>query len=325
MKLRTELAPPSFGFTLNHRSGIVTMGSCFSDVIGKYLHQRKFSVRSNPFGTVFNLHSLCGALQKAVEGAAPAEDRVVYRDGLYFHLDYHSEFSGQTVHELLGNIEAVGQGLRAFLAQAEVLILTLGTSWVYKSGDEPVSNCHKLPASNFEKYLLGLEEQKELLRQLTGSVSALNPALKLVLTVSPVRHIKDGIPENSLSKALLRLVCEEAVKNYPRTFYFPAFEIMTDDLRDYRFYKSDLVHPTEMAEAYICGLFMKSAVSEEARALGEEWNKVRQALEHRPLNPHSASYREFLIGLGEKIKAFESHFEVREEYEALEKRLAALG
>src|SRR5690606_29013236 len=124
-----------------------------------------------------------------------------------------------------------------------------------KSGDEPVSNCHKLPASNFEKYLLGLEEQKELLRQLTGSVSALNPALKLVLTVSPVRHIKDGIPENSLSKALLRLVCEEAVKNYPRTFYFPAFEIMTDDLRDYRFYKSDLVHPTEMAEAYICGLF----------------------------------------------------------------------
>ncbi len=325
MKLRTELAPSPFGFTLNHRSGIVTMGSCFSDVIGEYLHKRKFSVRSNPFGTVFNLHSLCGALRNAVEGTAPAEDRVVYRDGLYFHLDYHSEFSGRTAEELLENIQAVGRDLRAFLAQAEVLILTLGTAWVYKSGDEPVSNCHKLPASKFGKHLLGLEEQKELLRQLTGKIRTLNPGLKLVLTVSPVRHIKDGIPENSLSKALLRLVCEEAVKNYPQTFYFPAFEIMTDDLRDYRFYKADLVHPTEMAEEYICSLFMKSAVGEEARELGEEWNKVRQGLDHRPLNPHSPSYRAFLAGLSEKIKAFESHFEVKEEYEALEKRLEALG
>lgn len=320
MRLRTVLDVPAFDFNLDYSSGIITLGSCFSEVIGNYLQHRKFSVKNNPFGTVYNLKSLCDVTGNAVDGISPAEQRVVSRDGLFFHLAYHSGFYSESREQLLEKIRVAGEDFRAFLVQAELLIITLGTSWVYKFDDETVSNCHKLPASRFKKHLLTLEEQRKLLDLLVARVRSVNPALKLMLTVSPVRHIKDGIPENSLSKAILRLVCEEAVKGYPATCYFPSYEVMIDDLRDYRFYKSDLIHPAEVAENHICGLFMNSVMTEEARGISDEWNKVRMAVHHRPLNPASDSHRTFLINLMEKVRTFQPLFDVSEEYRELEKR-----
>lgn len=324
MKLRTPLAAPAFDFKLDHRSGVITLGSCFSDVIGTCLLQRKFSVKSNPFGTVYNLKSICDLVSNALFDILPDEGRMVSRDGLFFHLDYHSEFYSDTPQGLMDRIRTTGKDFREFLIRADLLIVTLGTSWVYKFEEETVSNCHKLPASRFEKHLLGLEQQKELLDLLITQVHGVNPGLKLMFTVSPVRHIKDGIPENSVSKAILRLLCDEAVKHYPGTCYFPSFEVMMDDLRDYRFYKSDLIHPDEVAEDYICELFLKSVVTDEARRISEEWNKVRMALDHRPMNPGSSSYRDFLVNLLAKIKTFRPFFEVNAECEAVERWLEGL-
>lgn len=320
MRLRTVLDVPAFDFNLDYGSGIITLGSCFSEVIGNYLQHRKFSVKNNPFGTVYNLKSLCDVTGNAVDDISPGEQRMVSRDGLFFHLDYHSEFYSESREGLLERIRFAGEDFRMFLTQAELLIITLGTSWVYKLEDETVSNCHKLPASRFEKHLLTLEEQKKLLNLLVTRVRSVNPALKLMLTVSPVRHIKDGIPENSLSKAILRLVCEEAVRDYPATCYFPSFEVMMDDLRDYRFYKPDLIHPDEVAENHICELFMKSVMTEEARSISEEWSRVRTAMNHRSLNPVSNAHRTFLNNLMVKVKTFQSLFDVSEEYRELEKR-----
>lgn len=320
MNLRTALEDPVFDFKLDYGSGVITLGSCFSDVVGNYLENRKFSVKSNPFGTVYNLKSLCDVITNAVDDLGPEESRVVSRDGLFFHLDYHSEFYSTTSEGLISSIQAAGRDFKVFLQKADLMILTLGTSRVYCFEGEPVSNCHKLPASRFEKHLLSLEEQRERLNFLISKVRSVNPQLKIMFTVSPVRHTKDGIQENSVSKALLRIICDEAVKNYPATSYFPSFEIMMDDLRDYRFYKPDLIHPDEVAETYICELFMKSVMTEEARRTGEAWHKVRMALNHRPLNPQSASHRTFLKNLEEKVRTFETFFDVSEECEELEKR-----
>lgn len=321
MKLRTPLDIPPFDFKLDHSSRIMTLGSCFSDVIGNYLQHRKFSVKSNPFGTVYNLKSFCDVVGNALFDILPEEDRIVGRDDLFFHLDYHSDFYSDSPEGLMDRIRAAGKDFREFLLRADLLIITFGTSWVYKFEEETVSNCHKLPASRFEKHLMDLEDQRGWLNILITNLQNANPDLKIMFTVSPVRHIKDGIPENGLSKAILRVLCDEGVKDYSGTCYFPSFEVMMDDLRDYRFYKPDLIHPDEVAENYICELFMKSAVTGEAHRISEEWYKVRKALEHRPMNPGSESHRAFLENLLAKIKTFRPFFEVSEECEAVERWL----
>lgn len=316
---------PEFDFKLDHRSGIITLGSCFSEVIGDYLQRRKFSVKSNPFGTVYNIISIYEVITNALEDALPDENHVVSRDGLFFHLDYHSAFYSDSREGLMDKISTAGQGFREFFTEARLLIITLGTSWVYNFNENVVSNCHKLPASHFQKQLLDFKAQTEMLDFLIGKLRRFNPELRLMFTVSPVRHTKDGIAENNVSKAILRVLCDEAVKDYGGVCYFPAFEAMMDDLRDYRFYKPDLVHPNEVAENYICELFMKSTVTEEARNISEEWSRVSRALDHRPLNPGSASHRTFLTGLLAKIRTFGPWFDVNKECEELEKRLVELG
>lgn len=321
MKLRTALDVPVFDFKLDHRSGIITLGSCFSEVIGTYLQQRRFWVKSNPFGTVYNIMSVYEVVANALDDILPEEGHMVSRDGLFFHLDYHSDLYSDSPEGLMDKIRVAGRDFRESFMEARLLIITLGTSWVYTWEGQVVSNCHKLPASRFQKQLLDLKVQTEMLDFLVAKLRSFNPELKLMFTVSPVRHTKDGIPENSVSKAILRVLCDEAVKNYPNVFYFPSFEIMMDDLRDYRFYKPDLIHPDEVAENYIAELFMKSVMTEEACRLSEEWNRVRIALAHRPLNPGSAAHREFLTNLLARIKTFRPFFEVSEEYGEVERRL----
>ena len=321
MKLRTALELPSYDFKLGHSAGVITLGSCFSEVIGRFLEERKFTVMSNPFGTIYNLESVYEVVSHALDDRLPDEARMVSRDGLFFHLDYHSEFYSDSPAALLERIRAAGREFREFLAGAGLLIITPGTSRVYTWKEKGVSNCHKLPASRFGKRLLGLEEQRELLNGLITRLRSVNPALKVMLTVSPVRHTKDGLPENSVSKALLRVLCDEAVNRWPGVYYFPSFEVMMDDLRDYRFYKPDLIHPDEVAEGYIAELFMKSVMTEEACRRSEEWSRVRTALAHRPLNPGTEAHRVFLVNLLDKIGAFRPFFDVSEEYEAVHRRL----
>jgi hypothetical protein len=313
MNLRTEIIPEKFDFEINHAHKILTLGSCFSEVVGNALCGSKFTVCSNPFGAVYNLKSIFELVKVSLGRKEINEDWIVERDGVHFHHGYHSEFYDFTKEGLLLKIQDVSKGVSEYIQESEMILITLGTSWVYEKQGEVVSNCHKFPSSGFFKRLLGYEEQKEMLDGLIHMIQNVNPKVKLILTVSPVRHVKDGLVENNVSKSILRILCDYAIHAYASVYYFPSYEIMIDDLRDYRFYKSDLIHPSDLAEKYIVTLFSKSIFSEKTRRIIEDWGKIRMALNHRPLHVNSNAHKSFLVALHGKIEGFKPVFDVTEE------------
>ena len=210
-----------------------------------------------------------------------------------------------------------------YLKTGTHLILTLGTAWVYelKETQTMVANCHKQPSDFFEKRLLGLDEMKIALENLFSKLSLFNPTLKIVLTVSPVRHIKDGIPENQLSKSLLRVLCANLETEFENVSYFPAYEIMMDELRDYRFYKSDLIHPTEQAENYIWDKWAGAFFTPLTQKKVNQIFKIKLELEHRPLNPGSDAHHQFLEKLLEKLERLEPEFDFSREIKTTKQTL----
>jgi hypothetical protein len=321
MILRTEISPEKFDFEINHSSRILTIGSCFSDVMGGFLFQNKFKVSSNPFGTVYNLKSISDLIQISLGLKGVTEEWITERDGVYFHYGYHSEFYAVSKELLLTKIREASRAVGEFLKKTDLVIVTLGTSWVYELDDSVVSNCHKVPASKFTKRLLSYEEQQGILEELVKLVQGINPEIRVVFTVSPVRHIKDGLVENSVSKSILRILCDSAIKKFEKVYYFPSYEIMLDDLRDYRFYKADLIHPDEVAERHIIEQFSKAVFSDETVKIISEWSKIRMALNHRSFNPNSAAHGSFLVTLQSKIAVFKPYFDVREELQQVSAQL----
>lgn len=322
MNLRTILAFPPYAFKIDHTSQVLTLGSCFSEVVGQFLTERKFQVLNNPFGTVYNPVSLLHLVEMGLGVRALNENKWVERDGLIFHMDVHSHFWGCSRGEFLDKWNEACHAFQKAWSQMDLLVLTLGTAWVYTKDSQVVNNCQKVPASHFEKRRLTVEEQLSALRTLVG----LRPGNSQVLiSVSPVRHIKDGLAENSLSKALLRVSATELCDSEGKVHYFPAYEAMMDDLRDYRFYKEDLIHPTDVAEGYICEAFMQQLVSSGARERAEAWQKVRTALKHRPLQEGTAAHRTFLENLLQKIETFRPHFDVSTEWAEVQAKYSALG
>lgn len=322
MNLRTEIRINAYDFQLEPESLVLTFGSCFSDVIGNFLCNNKFNALSNPYGTVYNLKSMADILESVMNPDWQIDRTlIIEQQGIFFHYGFHSEISGETEKEIVKRINQLHKKTAKHLANTNFLIITLGTSWVYEKNSVVVSNCHKIPASTFSKRLLSYQEQKDILESLVTNLQQFNPSIKIILTVSPVRHIKDGISENSISKAILRMLCDHAVSKISNVYYFPSYEVMIDDLRDYRFYKEDLIHPTQMAEDYITALFSKAVFSEETLKILEEWSKIRTALNHKPFNPKSEAHQSFLINLQKKIKMFQSHFDVSDELELVEAKL----
>lgn len=322
MNLRTRLEFPSYDFRIDHSSQVLTLGSCFSEVIGQYLHERKFRVLSNPFGTVYNPVSLQNLVDLGLDMKDLDASKWVERQGVYFHMDVHSQFWGTSKEHFLEQWTQAKVLFQQAWGKMNLLVLTLGTSWVYTQEGEVVSNCHKVPSARFQKRLLSLDEEVEALRSLMEKVP---PGCKVLISVSPVRHIKDGLAENGLSKALLR-VCTDAVSAaYPNVFYFPSYEALVDDLRDYRFYADDLIHPSSLAEAYICEAFMERVVRTDARDLGVAWKKVHTSLSHRPLQEGTATHKAFLENLLQKIETFRPHFDVSTEWAEVQAKYSALG
>lgn len=314
MNFRTSFSPKIVDFQLEFNQSIVTIGSCFSEVIGRFLTESKFSTLSNPFGTVYNISSISELITGVIASEIKLNRGFFFeRDGVVFHHLYHSSFYGKNKADLEKEILAASYTTKQILLSADLLIITLGTSWVYELQGETVSNCHKRPQTDFTKRILELDEQTEILETLIRKLKTKNPKLKILLTVSPVRHIKDGIPENSYSKSLLKVLCEKTVNSLDGVYYFPSYEIMMDDLRDYRFYKEDLIHPNEMAEKYIIEAFCNAAFSPRTNDLLKKWKKVKIALSHRPFNPGSEPYRKFLGDLQQKINGFSEFFDVGDE------------
>ena len=299
MKFRTEieLAPLTEG--MEHGAKVFALGSCFAENISERLAKAKFSIASNPFGVLFNPESIANAIDRLADTRSFAVCDITAGRESYFSFDAHSSLDGKTHTEAFANLNrAVAQGAKS-LAEADWVILTFGTAWVYEKEGRVVANCHKQPASHFERRRLSVEEIVERYSRLFEG--ALRDK-KVILTVSPVRHIGDGLQENSVSKATLRLAVEELVAKYENALYFPSYEILIDDLRDYRYYADDLVHPSKMAVDYVWERFCEAVLTPKAQAKLPQIAQIVAAAEHRPFNPESEAHKEFCRKMLEKIE-----------------------
>ena len=306
---RTGITVPASSFRISHHSPVLCTGSCFTGNIGGKLETYRFPVLINPAGIQYNPASIARTLRRTAEGTPYREEELSFANGLWFSYDHHSSFSSPDKQTCLENINYRLDTASGFLRRAQFLCITFGTAYAYSLRETglTVSNCHKQPAELFDRRFLGPEEIVELLLHLHAELSLCNPGLRYIFTVSPVRHLKDGFPENQRSKASLLLAVHELCCRL-NAEYFPSYEIVLDDLRDYRFFNEDMVHPNSTAADYIWGHFMQAYMDEETRTICRELDPVLQSLAHRPFNPGSEAHRRFLAALDEKIDVLEEKY-----------------
>ena len=290
MKFRTEIEITPLAEGMSYGAKIFALGSCFAESISERLKRAKFSVATNPFGVLFNPFSIANALERLDDARNFAVCDIKAGRDNFFSFDAHSSLDGKTHTEAFANMnKAVAQGSKA-LHDADWVILTFGTAWVYEREGRVVANCHKQPAAEFQRRRLSVAEIVERYEPLFDGVLR---DKKVILTVSPVRHVGDGLQENSVSKATLRLAVEELVAKYENANYFPSYEILIDDLRDYRYYADDLAHPSKMAVEYVWERFCEAVLSDAARMKLPQVEQIVAAAEHRPFNPDSEAHRAF--------------------------------
>lgn len=281
----------------SHRDRLLLMGSCFATNIGTRLLEAKFACDVNPYGVLYNPLSISAALREALAGKVYAEADLYEHGGLWHSPMHHGDFSAPTAAEALERINARLEAMRAELSRLDVLLLTWGTAWVYEEArtSRIVGNCHKLPERCFCRRRLPVEEMVDDYTELLADLWKVNPGLKVVFTVSPIRHVRDGLHANQLSKATLLLAAERLEDAFPdRVYYFPAYELVLDELRDYRFYADDLAHPSDLAVRYVWERFTQWCLDPGALRLMAAHEDIRKALAHRPLHPESEGYKRFL-------------------------------
>ncbi|NEM98060.1 GSCFA domain-containing protein [Pontibacter burrus] len=314
---RTEVTMPETNLRLNLPEKVVTIGSCFAEVIGAKLQQYKAVVLVNPFGTIFNPISVSKLLQAVAGENFNITDSLVQRDGIWYSYDLHSSLSSANKDELVQLIEdRIGQ-TRNHLQKAKLVIITLGTAVSYKLADSGtiVANCHKLPARQFFRELLTIADITDNMALAIKSLHKTNPELQFIITVSPVRHVKETLQVNSVSKSLLRVASHYLSEQLPGVFYFPAYEIMLDDLRDYRFYSSDMLHPTQVAEDYIWQKFVATYLHPTYQQFIPEWDKVQRAIAHRPFHPQAEAHQTFLQNTIKQLEQLSETYKVAAETE----------
>jgi hypothetical protein len=303
---RTLVEPVKGNLSISHTTPVLLLGSCFVENIGNELQGLKFNIDLNPFGVLFNPASICRSIERLIEAEKFAEDELFFYDENWHSFMHHSRFSCADKKKCLQQINKRLMYSAEFLRKTHTLILTFGTAWVFNHvlTNQPVSNCHKLPSSNFNRRLLESASIVNDYENLFSSLKKLNKKLNIILTISPVRHLKDGAEENQLSKAILLVAVHELCRKGLAT-YFPAYEIVLDDLRDYRFYDTDMVHPSPQAIEYIFEKFSISWLSEEARKLNVQIMEIKKAAEHRPVNPDSNAFKSFTKNYLKKIITLE--------------------
>lgn len=309
---RTEInCSPALPINLDHK--ILTVGSCFADQFGQWLTNNKFQVLSNPFGTTYNPISIHQLLENSLnEFIDPA--MFTERNGFWLHHAWHSQFVAASKEELITTLHQTQAKVNAFLHQADVLILTYGTAWVYelKAGNQLVANCHKVQADRFTKRLLSTSEIEASFHALNQKLNTIRPSLRVICTVSPVRHLKDTFELNQVSKSVLRLACHQ-LQQQNLAAYFPAYEIMMDDLRDYRFYERDKIHPSAEARDYINQKFSDRYFKPETINLIHTLNEIQKALAHKPFQVASSSHQIFLKETLRKLESIQHQVPVATE------------
>lgn len=319
---RTEvIIPPSPG-RMRLTDSVLTIGSCFSDAIGSQLISNKLNALVNPFGTTYNPHSIHKVIQYAISNCTVPENSFVQRHGMALHYDLHSSFSSSNQDELKTRVQTAISKTHNFLREAKWLVITYGTAWVYEliETNEIVANCHKMPQNHFKKVLLTQKKILDSFETLYIELKALNPGIRIILTVSPVRHIKDTLEFNSVSKSVLRVACHTLSHQHGDVKYFPSYEILLDDLRDYRFYKPDMIHPSEVAEEYIWQKFVDQYFDDDLKQFILKWKDLRSALNHRPFHPGSPSHQKFIAETIRKLEELKDVVDVDKEIASFRKQ-----
>jgi hypothetical protein len=292
---RTVLKPAG-GESIDYATRVLTLGSCFSEHMGEYLQAGKFNTLINPFGILYNPLSIGQSVERLLNKKLFNENDLFEHQGIWNSFSHHSRYSGTNKLHVLENINKHLLAGSDFLQQTDVLMLTFGTAWVYeyKKSGEVVSNCHKVPAKEFKRYRLTVQEIVAKYKIIIEKLRNRNSNLKFILTVSPVRHLKDGFHENQVSKSVLLLAVEELTETFEQVYYFPSYELMMDDLRDYRFYNDDLLHPSPLAVSYIWEKFKQAWINPACEPVMQQIKKIEQASKHRPFQVESESHQKFL-------------------------------
>ncbi|WP_420146871.1 GSCFA domain-containing protein [Spirosoma sp.] len=324
MQFHTEFSLESLPNRIELNSQIVTIGSCFADVMGHRLADHKLTVLNNPFGTIFNPVSIAKLLTLGLHSKNPDETGYVERDGVWFHYDFHSSIWANSREELKEKLTACLTQTADSLRNADFLFLTLGSAVVYRHIEtgKVVANCHKMPGTLFEKYLYQIDHLRDELTRVLKTLRRANPRLTVIITVSPVRHTRDTLPLNNVSKSMLRVLAHELTIWNDWVSYFPAYELMMDDLRDYRFYEADMIHPNSQAQDYIFGKFAESAFGADLRKFVAEWTKIRKSLAHRPLyGENTLVNQQFLTSLSAQLNTLSAYVDVSAELAEVQRRL----
>jgi len=301
---RTILNTEKYDFDIDYKSKMMFIGSCFTENIGGILKKAKFNIDINPFGIIYNPLSVKNALDNIIKKRIFSENDLFYFNERWNSFMHHSVFSDINIAETLKSINDRISRANENIESNDFLFISFGTAWVYKYIETGivVSNCHKIPGKEFKKDII---EPKDIIKSyvlLYKDLRKINPKSKIVFTISPVRHLKDGFAENSLSKSILRYAISEIVDACKDSYYFPAYEIQTDDLRDYRFYNSDMVHPNETAIDYIFNFFSKSFFSDETKQIFNKIEKINRSLEHRPFNTKAEEFIRFVRNTQNEIE-----------------------
>lgn len=287
---------------IDYNSNILLLGSCFSENIGDKLGYFKLQNYLNPFGILFHPKAIEQFITDVSNTKTFTKDDLIYVNERYHSFDAHSSLSNVDAHIVLNNLNSQIKSTAKFLKNTSHVLITLGTAWVYRFTEKNriVANCHKIPQKKFQKEILSIQEITESLATIVALIKKINPKITLLFTVSPIRHLKDGFVENTQSKSHLISAIHTIIKAEKKTHYFPSFEIMMDELRDYRFYKEDMVHPNTTAINYIWERFMYAWVSEKIHPILKEIDTIQKATLHKPFYPKSETHQKFLKNIAQK-------------------------
>lgn len=319
----TKVIPKESPYKIGLKDSILSLGSCFAQNIGQKLAGNKFDIRINPFGTLFNPLSMFKLVNKAAINEGIGSAGIVESQGVFHHYDLHSSLSKLHKVELLENSTKRLQQLGAELPNTSIFIYTFGTSIIYelKETGEIVANCHKIPPGNFNRRTLEIEEIVNGFKTNYDLVKSISKNARFILTVSPVRHQKQSFEQNNVSKSILRIACEKMANSHEKVEYFPAFEIMMDELRDYRFYTKDMLHPNSVASDYIWEKFQDVYFNDNQKQFILKWDKVRKAIDHKPFNRDSEQHQLFIKKTITLLEEFKSVIDIDPELMLLNAQL----
>jgi hypothetical protein len=310
MQFTTQIPILKSNNPIHYRSRILSLGSCFAQNMGEKFDYFKFQTVTNPFGIIFNPVSIEKLLSRAANQELFTEKDIFFYNECWHSYELHSDLSNHNKEDFISNLNAILKSTNQQLTKSTHIIITLGTAWVYRSiaTNEIVANCHKVPQNKFTKELLSVDVISKSIQNTINLIHSINKEIKFIFTISPVRHIKDGFVENNVSKSNLISALYSSIIHHPSSSYFPSYEIMIDELRDYRFYAQDMLHPSQVAIDYIWVRFFENYINEREFATMQAVCDIQKAIHHRPFNPNSESHQKFENTVKEKITKLVSQY-----------------